>query len=173
MKKFNNQQNTAGFTLIETLVYIFIFGLLTVGAVSLLFSLQDLFAEHRAKHELFVSGTAALDRILLEIREAESVDQAGSVFASTTASVLSLNKDGEVVTFSRQATDLELLVDGVDQGSFLTENVSLLSSTFYRYVENDIELIRVNLVLRAIVGTVSEDYTISGAAILRGTYDQT
>lgn len=162
----------SGFTLIETLVYVFIFVLLTTGALSLIFSLEELFSEYRLKEELLNSGTMTMERILLEVREADSVSLAGSALATSTG-VLTLNKGGDIIKFSRSSGDLVMLENGATTTSFVNGNVTLMSDTYYHYVTGEVELVSVVLHLRATIAGEIEDWEIRGSAILRGSYDET
>ncbi|USN87369.1 MAG: prepilin-type N-terminal cleavage/methylation domain-containing protein [Candidatus Nomurabacteria bacterium] len=173
MKLHLKQNNKAGFTLIESLVYIFIFVLISGGAIGLLFSLNDLLLQYKLKQELLASGTAAIERILIEARQADTLTLAGSVLASSTAGVIILTQDANSTKIMKNGTQLELYKNGVLESTLTTANVDVVGSTFYHYTLNNKELIRVRLDLEANIGNQTETWSVSGGAIIRGSYAST
>lgn len=165
MNRLRFKKLAAGFTLVEVLIYIFIFMLISGGAVSLLFSLSDLLTQYKIRQALLTSGTVAMERMVLEIREADSV-----VSASTEN--LTLMNDSDTISFRKNGSNLDLYKNDLLQSTLNTSAVEVLDINFHSYSLNDIKLVRVQLELRSIVGTESEDWTINSGAILRGAYDK-
>jgi prepilin-type N-terminal cleavage/methylation domain-containing protein len=79
-----------GFTLIELMVYIFIIGLISVGMVTYSIDLTTSSQKGRIKIEVHQSARFAMDRVLQEIRAAESINVGSSTFGSSPG-VLSLD----------------------------------------------------------------------------------
>jgi len=160
-----------GFTIVELVIYLAIFLALSIGAISLLFSLNSVLVQHQLKQELLVSGTTALERILLEVREADLVMASSSVLASTTAGRLSLvSASGDVTSFELTNGSLNMIINGTNQGNLVGENTTVNQATFYYYEVNGVELVRVLLDMTAMIGQVSSDWSLEGGAIVRGTY---
>jgi hypothetical protein len=127
--------------------------------------------QHQLKQELLVSGTTAMERILLGVREADSVVLADSILASTTAGRLRLaERSGDTIDFELINGKLDLAINGVSQGDLVGENTTVERVIFYRYEANGVELVRVILEMSAAIGQVSSDWTLEGGAIVRGTY---
>lgn len=160
-----------GFTLVEILVYIAIFILITTSAIGLLFSLSDLFTQYKLKQSLLESGTNIMERLFVEIREADSIVLTESEIASSTAGALALDKGTETIKFIKVGNNLESSKDNVFLGNLNNSNVSILGATFYYYEHNGVELIRVKLDLRSTLGLQTEEWSVNGGAIIRSSYE--
>lgn len=160
-----------GFTIVEWLVYVFVFFLISGGAMGLLFSLNTLFIQHQVRQVVLESSTAILERTLLEVREADSVLLAQSTLASTTAGMLTLTNNATTTKIQKNGNNLELYKNGVFESLLHTSEVRVIRSSFYQYESNGVELVRVVLEVESSIGGFSESWTISGSAILRGTYE--
>ena len=171
MKPLLKIRQRLGFTLVEILVYISIFVILSVGAIGFLFSLDDLFVQYKLKQNLLASGTTIMERVLLEVREADSLVMADSIIESPSNGVISLDKGYETVEILKNGNNLELYRDNNLESIINSSEVEVLGSTFYHYEQNGVELIRVKLDLRSSVESQTEDWTITGGAIIRGSYE--
>ena len=158
-----------GFTLVEILVYMAIFILVSTSAIGLLFSLDDLFTQYKLKQALLESGTNIMERLLIEVRESDSVSLADSVLTSSDGT-LTLDKATETIKFIKNGNNLELNRDGVFEGNLNSSNIEILGATFYQYEQNGVELVRVKLDLRSTIEDQSEEWSVSGGAIIRGSY---
>lgn len=165
MNRLMFKKSAAGFTLVEVLIYLFIFIIISGGTLSLLFSLSDLFTQYKIRQALLASGTAAMERMIVEVREADSI-------VSVSSESLKLMNDSDTVSFQKNGTQLDLYKNDILQSTLNTSAVEVLNLSFHTYTLNDIELVRVQLGLRSTVGAESEDWTINSGAILRGAYDK-
>lgn len=160
-----------GFTLIEALVYVAILGIVSAGSITLLFNLDDLFFQYRVQQELFSSGTATLDRILTELRQAESIELAQSELATSTIGALTLVSDATTTSVALLDGDLQITVNGEVEGLLNSSLVTVDGFTVFHYSLARSDLVRVRLVLSANQGEYTETLTLAGAAVIRGTYD--
>lgn len=160
-----------GFTLIEALIYVALLVIISVGAVTFLFSLEDLFQQHRSEQALFVAGTHTMERILAELRTGETVDLLSSVIASTTEGVLAIDNGSKVTTFDWEGDEIEVTVDGVSEGSLSGSTVAVEQFTVYHYPMAVGEMVRVKLTLSSTIGDYSATSTFYGGADIRGSYD--
>jgi type II secretory pathway pseudopilin PulG len=165
MSRLIFKKSAVGFTLVEVLIYIFVFVLISGSSLGVLFSLSDLFTQYKIRQALLATGTSAMERMVLEIREADSV-------TSTAAGELTLTNNADTIFFQKNGSQLDLYKNGVLQGTLNTSTVEVISVSFHSYLLNQVELVRIQLVLRSIVGTQSEDWTINSGVILRGSYDK-
>ena len=159
------KKSAEGFTLVEVLVYMSIFVLLSGGALGLLFSLSDLFTQYKMRQALLTTGTSAMERMVLEIREADSV-------LATSTGMVTLRNSLDTISFQKNGSQLDLYKNGVLQSTLNTSTVEVMNVSFHSYVLNQVELVRIQLVLRSFVGTQSEAWTINSGVILRGSYDK-
>lgn len=165
-----NNRNS-GFSLIEILVYISIFILVSTSAIGLLFSLSDLFTQYKLKQSLLDSGANMMERVLVEIREADNVVLAQSEIATSTIGTLTLDKGLETIKFTKVGNNLEFIKNNLFEGNLNSTNVEILGATFYYYEQNGIEFIRLKLDLRSTMGSQIEEWSLSGGAIIRGSYE--
>lgn len=168
-----NKTKQAGFTLVEGLIYSFLFILISSVAVGFLFSLNGLFVQYKQKQALLASGTTAMERILIEVREADNILLLKSEIASSTAGVLTLNKGADEISFRKIGDQLELYKNDSFEASLLNDSVTVEGVTFYLYTgTDDIELIRVRLDLLSTQNSNIERYAVTGGAVIRGTYEK-
>lgn len=166
----NSKIYNLGFTLVEWIVYIAVFFLISGGALTLIFSLDDLLIQYSTRQALLNSGSMIMERILLEIREADRVVVSESVLASSTAAVLTLENNLQTLRIEKRGNNLELYEDNNLVGNLHEDRVNLESGTFYRYESDGKELVRVKLVLSSSLVSLTETWSISGAAIVRDSY---
>lgn len=169
---FYKKSKQAGFTLVEGLVYSFLFILISTGAISLLISLNNLFVQYEQRQNLITSGTVAMERVLVELREADNVITSKSEIASSTAGKLTLAKDTDEISFRKDGDKLDFYKNGAFESSLLFDSVAVEGVIFYYYVVDGIELVRVRLDLLSTQGANTERWSVTGGAIIRGTYEQ-
>jgi len=163
-----------GATLVELLVYLFLFALLTTGTLSLLFSLSNLFDHYRAKQSVFVAGTAILERVLTEVREADGIIMADSTIGSSTAARLSLAHGVDTLVFEWATSTAQIVVWENGRSSALVPGttVAVNDLRFYQYDLAGIDLVRVFVTVSATVNEYTETLTLTGGAIVRESYVQ-
>lgn len=160
------QSATAGFTLVEMIFYIALLTLVTTASVLLLFSLEDMFAKYRAEQLVYRSATTALERMLFDIRNAESVVTSNSPFPS-----LSLTKESNTTQYVVGSGGILLRENGVNTGLLTDDDVSVTSLNFFGYSDTT-ELVRVEMTLSATVGQSTVERTFNAGAVLRGSYEE-
>lgn len=160
----------SGFSLVEMLVYIAIFMIVTVASVGFLFSLQDLIGQYRLETTLYRSGSNVMEQILLAIRQADSVNVLNTIEDSPSTGKLTLNNLSTTTTFTLDSNALDLAINGVDYGDLTTDSVTVDGFTVYYYpMASGREFVRVRLDLTATIdGTLSKSITLNGGAVVRG-----
>jgi prepilin-type N-terminal cleavage/methylation domain-containing protein len=160
----------SGFTLIEMLVYIAILTIVSGGALTLLFSLTDQINAGRAQRLVSSSAQTALERILTEVRSADSVDGLTSTL-EVSPGVLVLERGASTTAVALSAGTVLLSSDSIVQGPLTSGDVSVDELRFYHYDNTNTEMVRVRLTLSATVGDTSITRTFNAAGVLRGSYD--
>lgn len=163
-------RNRSGVALVEVLVYLFLLTVIVAAALSVVMVLYKLNTESQEKRILFNSGTMLLERVLLEIREAESVVLAESVVASTTYSVLTLQRQGDKIELMWKNGEITSAVNGGPQTTLHDDRIQITGATFYVYESDGKQLVRVKTDLAPVGG--GEGLSLSGGAIVRGTYEE-
>ena len=164
-------QSSRGVTLIETLVYMAVFVVLSVGAVVALFNLADLYAQYLVRQSLHQSATMAMERILLEVRQADVLHESESQFL-TDSGALELGQGTTTTRIFLDNEQVRLQVDGVDRGPLHAEAVTIDTLRFYQYETNGRRLIRMDIEMTASRGAFSQSLSVAGAATMRGSYSQ-
>lgn len=154
-----------GFTLVEMIVYIAVLVLVGVASVSAILSLDDLFARYRAEQLVFRSAHTALERLLHDIREAETVVSA----SSNADGSLSLSGPSGTVSYATSSDALHVSIDSVDQGALTDAGVTVTELRFYSY-SGVTEFARVEMTLQSSFGSVVVEETFNAGATLRGSY---
>lgn len=163
-------QNKKGFTLLEVSIYIAILTVVSIGAVTLLLSLNDLYQVYRTQKVLFDTSVTVMERIGTEIRSSESVD--GSSVALVPNGQLALDQNGSIVDFSISGNELHVGRDSIDEGSLTPTNVTTDYFYVYQYSSSETELVRVRVGLTASTTENVVSMELDFAANLRGSYAQ-
>lgn len=162
-----------GYTLLELVFYIAFLALLSVLVVEVFMTMTKSFVEIRSMRDLTQSASVSMERMIREIRDADTVQVADSVF-NTNPGSLSLqsveNGVTRTVKFMVSGTDLEMYEDGVLVGVLNGETVSI-NSLIFRSVSTPVsEGIKIELILQESRSNISRTEEFYGAAMLRGSY---
>lgn len=159
-------RSTFGFTLVEMIVYIGVLTLVAAMSIGAMLALQDVIAQYRAQQLVQRSVTTALERVLYDIRESDTV-----VSSSYDASgFLTLNRNGTTITYATSSNSLHVTEGGVDLGPLTGDQVVVDELRFYAY--NDVsEFVRVSITLTGTIGSRSVTRTFHAGAVLRGSYE--
>lgn len=148
------------------IVYIAIFTFVSVGSIQLTFSLNDMIAKYRAEQLVFRSATTVLERVLHDVRDAETVS-ASSYTAP--AGGLTLTGGAATMAFGTTSNAVRVSVGGSDLGALTESGVEVKDLRFYAYSDVT-EFARVKLTLSATVGKSTVTKTFYAGGVLRGSY---
>jgi type II secretory pathway pseudopilin PulG len=166
MKSWNSRGG--GFTVIEVLVYLAIFVMVSTAAIYLLITLDDVVDRYRVNTLLYRSGSGALEHIVVELRQAEQFNVGASVINDRSTGALSLINNSTTTTFTKTGDELLLTINSAPYGSIVDGAVAVDGFTVYQYSTAIGTLIRVKLELTATVGSSSKSTTLYGGAVIRG-----
>jgi len=164
-----------GSSLIETLIYAAILGMVAVFTTNSLLVIMKSHSSVKLSRDLNFSASTAMERMTNEIRMANSIDDAGSVFA-TSPGKLKLN----TTDISGAPTTVEFFLSGA--GVFIKEGLgsseSLTSSTteITSLIFNNTtasttsKAVKIGLVVKAKAGTIERLEKFYNTTILRGSY---
>jgi len=145
-KKRVSATHKRGFTLIEVLVYLAVLVLVASAGVSTFLSLDTVLIRNQTERELTQSAEVTLERMLRDIRRATAADV-------TIGSQLTLTSLGTTTVFSLSGGNVIVNVNGAELGPLTTDDVTVQSLTFSKYVdiaaEIETDLVRVALTLTA------------------------
>ena len=167
-----------GFTLVETLIYVALFGMLSIMLVSSLTAMLRSYTEMRARHDVLNSARVVLERVTREVRGADSVD-VGSSTLGTSPGVLKLNTTdsggtSKTVQFSKNGTSglIEILDSSDGTARVLSGTKATVTSLIFRKITTTSgEAVRVELVLtQARGGSSGSSFNFYDTIALRGSY---
>ncbi len=164
-----------GFSLVEMLIYLAI--LVTVlGAV--MYSLAGMTKWHRdiqASRNLDLSATAILDRMVLEIRNANAVDSVNSTFNThpgrLTISGVDSGGSARIIEFFIQGTSLHVKENGTDQGPLSLSTVVVENFVVRSLTGGATSAVRIELRLSSSAQGFTKTANFYTTVILRGTYN--
>lgn len=173
MKHWHHTQSRVsqrrGFTLIEMLVYLGIFLVVSTAAVGFLLSLDDFIDQYRLETRLYRSGTNIMEQILLAARQAEGVDLVGTIEDSPSNGRLTLESAATTTAFVFAANDISLAINGVEYGPMTSDAVTVDAFTVYVYDSGESEFVRVQLELSTAVDGVTKELILNGGTVIRGS----
>ncbi len=158
---------SAGFSLIETLLYLSIFIVVSTASVYVLFSLNEIIDNYRVTTSLYRSGANAMEQIVTSIREADQLSGATVVHSSSTG-VLAVMNGAQTTQFTKTGDDLLLSRAGASLGSLLAPNVDVVGFTVFQYPTTVGTLVRVKLDLEATSGSTTRTVSLYGGSVIRG-----
>ncbi|MEN9921751.1 MAG: hypothetical protein RL097_27 [Candidatus Parcubacteria bacterium] len=168
--RHKNIDTEKGFSIVEVLVYLAIFMVVSVASVAFLFSLKDLVGQYRLETLLYRSGTGVMEQVLLAVRQADRVVVADTVEDTFVGGKLTLENVSTTTSFMHTAGDLDLTINGEGYGDMTMDGVIVESFTVHYYpLANNREFVRIRLSLTGTInGAQSKNAVFYGGAVVRG-----
>lgn len=168
--KNNKEKRTKGFTLIEVIVYIAVLGIVSIAIISSSMTVNSSFNRTRITRDLLESGNNSMERIVREIRQANSVDIANSTLGSNPGVLVLNGKDSggsnRIVKFSVLSGALNIYENNTLLDNLLNQNVTISNLIFRRISTGTGEAVKIEMTLTN--NSVSEKFY--DTVILRGGY---
>jgi len=166
-KKLSLKQS--GFTLVEMLVYIAIFMVISVSSVSLLLSIDDFIDQYRLETMLYRSSTNTMEQVMLAIRQANQIDLINTIQDDPLNGRLVVLNEATTTSITFNGGELILEINSVDYGDVTLGGVVVDDFTVYHYDLAVGNLVRVRLSLTATLNDGStKSMTFYGGGIIRG-----
>lgn len=155
-------QKEEGYTLIEMLVYIAILGIISIVIIGVFFVISRSNSRIMSLIEINSNAYSAMDRITYEVSNAASVYLPTSNFAnynynSSKATQFSIvtkqsvpaNETDSYTDFYLENNTLFMKQDGASPIALTSENVNVQSASFYYFINNNRESIKIDLTIRS------------------------
>ena len=167
-----------GFSLVETLIYVAILAAVSIFIVNSILMITKSFNNYRAWRNVNAAGEAAMERMVREIKLADSINMGTSVFDSNPGH-LALNT---IDPDTEAATTIEFYVsgnalmikEGVQSGAVLTPSSVELMNLIFREVATSTDTkskaIRIEMEIRSGTGNYQKTARFYDTAILRRSY---
>ncbi len=158
----------------ETLIYVALLIVLSSIVVATVLSLSGMFYQMRASRDVETSAVSSLERMVRDIRNADSVVLAESVLGVhpgrlTVTRALPLGGN-EKMEFYLNGTELRVRRDGVDEG-VLTSGLTSVESLVFTEVSSAVSSgVRIELTLKGEKGSATVIKPFDLFTVLRGSY---
>ncbi|HEX4799200.1 MAG TPA: type II secretion system protein [Candidatus Paceibacterota bacterium] len=159
-----------GFTLIEMLVYIAVFVLISSALVVTFLSFNTTFVRNQTERALTQEARVALDTVIAAVKHADTVDGAQSLL-NVSPGILELESGATTTRFYISSGALVYAINGTEIGPLTSNAIVVESVVFQRYVGTTTDMIRMALTLHAESKVASSTRTFYTSAIMRGTYE--
>lgn len=157
-----------GFSLIETVVYLFILSILSVALISSLVVMIRSLASSRIERNINQAAVSALDRVVQEIRKANAATVSGSTQLSL--STIDLNDNSTTVQFSLQDGVLQIQSGAGAAVPLTIGHIQVSSLTFTKITTAHSEAVKIALSLTDNRGQNPPVLNFQTTAVLRGAY---
>ena len=169
------RRDRGGFTLVEIIVYVAVFSMFSMFIVNMLMQTIKSFSAFRASREMNDAAIYAMERMTREIRNADSINAAQSVFGADpgwiTLNTLSASGTATTVEYLSATSTLRLRVNGVDQGALTPSKTKVTELIFTTATSTaSTTAIRIQLRLESQRSAIKISNYFYDTVVLRGTY---
>jgi type II secretory pathway pseudopilin PulG len=167
VNKLRKIKYNMGFTLIETVVYVSLFTLISIGVLSSIGISSKIYRTARVNNLITQSGNTAMERITRSIRSASSIS-ANSVLGSALGVLELVNPDGSIVKIYISNGAVVMNENGALSGNLTNQNLNVPSLFFYQITTPNGSAIKTELLITyPKTGVVKKFQTTT---ILRNSY---
>lgn len=172
--KLNIKNSAQGFTLVEMIIYIAFFAVLSVSTVNATLLVMKSFYTLRISQNMNQSATTALERMSREIRNAYDVDTMNSTFGTNPGRLTLKTKDSlgantTVEFYVDSANQLNMRIGGVEQGLLVSSSVSLTNLVFHLITTTNSKAIKIDMILHDARSGVTKTANFYDTIVLRGS----
>ena len=159
-----------GFSLVEMIIYVGLLALILVSTVSMLLGMSKAYRYVKFSRQIQSSALSALDRMVRDIRNSESVNTGESVLGANPG-VLTLNtttatSSPEILQFFVSNGTLRVKRDGGDLGSLTLSDVTVSNLVFQQMNTGVSQSVKMEMTLTS--GTYTANFYAT--AVLRDSY---
>jgi prepilin-type N-terminal cleavage/methylation domain-containing protein len=169
-----HHQTQGGFSLIEVLLYVAIFSVMSVISMNTLFQAIKSFDSLRISRDINDSSVGIMERLTRDIKGSTGVDLANSTFTTSpgrlTLSTVSASGTPMTVEYYVASSMLRYKEDGVDKGSLMSAKTTI-DALVFRYINSGSTIgIKIELHLASSRGGVTKVDHFYDTVLMRGTY---
>lgn len=159
-----------GFSIIEIIIYLAIFGTLSVFIINSFIISISSFNNISINHSLAEVGVSSVDRISREIRQAVSVDVINSTSGSLQLNSVDDSGNSIIVKIVKEGNLLNFYENNILVGNLLDKEVSVQSLNFRRIDTTAGEAVKMEMTFVANRGKQSKTANFYNSIVLRGSY---
>ena len=164
-----------GSSLLETLIYAAILGLIAVLTTGSILAMMKSYAGVKMSRDLNFSASVAMERMANEIRLANNIDDAGSIFSASPGKLKLDTTDslGSPVTIEFFLSGAGVFVqEGVGTPEALTASTTEITSLIFNKITSSTvsKAVKISLTAKAKGSRMERTENFYNTAILRGSY---
>ncbi|MEK7147819.1 MAG: hypothetical protein AAB758_00820 [Patescibacteria group bacterium] len=165
-----------GASLVETLVYVFIFTALTLALINAIHSLTFSYRFLQSSWNIEEAAQISLERMVREVRNSVSVNDAESIL-NFSPGILTLNSKDEnnnekTVQFLVSDGVIRVRENGVDTGPLSTSKANVTNLSFIPFVSGNSEALRIELTIESGQAENYKSKNFYTTVVLRNSYAQ-
>lgn len=170
----NHYKKSKGFTLVEMVIYIAFFALLSTLAVEATIVVMKSFYTLKLTQSVNQSATVALERLSREVRNAYDFDVAQSAFGTSPGRLTLKTKDAAganttIEFYVDAANQLRLNEGGVDKGALVTKSVTITNLVFRSIATTNSKAVKIEATLRDSRAATVQTVKFYDTIVLRGS----
>jgi Tfp pilus assembly protein PilW len=172
MKMRNKIKKIRAFSLVETIIYLAIFTMVSILVINSFITVMSSFATTRSNRSLLEAGISSMERMSREIRQASSIDLANSNLGLGTLQLNSIDINDNLTTikFKKENSTLNIYQAGTLSGSLVDQNIVVDSLIFRRIATAHGEAIKIEMILSDARSKINKTESFYNTIILRGGY---
>jgi type II secretory pathway pseudopilin PulG len=171
MKPLSNSKK--GFSLMEMIIYIAILVLILVVVINILFNIISSQKKFKTARSVENSAAYTLDRINREIRDATTIDTAGSIFNANPGKLMlnstDSNGNARTVEFFISSSTVHIKENGVDLGRLTQADGSVTNLVFTHITNTHSDSVRTVMRVESGTSTNYRAENFYATTILRGS----
>lgn len=162
-----------GFTLVEMIIYIAFFAILSLLATQATIVVMKSFYTLRLTQNINQSASTALERMSREVRNAYDIDETQSTLGSNPGHLTLKTKDsaGNNITMEFYVVNNQIGIKegGVDKGTLMTKNATITNLIFRKIDTLNSQAVKIEMTFRDARGALQQEVKFYDTIILRGT----
>lgn len=174
LKNDMHDRRNAGFSLIEVVLYVAFFIMISTMSMTALFQTVKAFSSLRVSRDIDDSAVKIMERMTRDIKSSVSVDLSGSTFnvspGRLTLSTMSASGTPLTIEYYVLSSALHIKENGVDKGALMSSKTNVDSLVFHRINSGTTVGIKIDLHLSSTRGTVGDVVDFYNTSVLRGSY---
>ena len=163
-----------GFSLVEVVLYVGLFTLLSTMSMNSLFQTVRAFNDLRISRDVDDSSVQIMERLTRDIKSASSIDLASSTFGATPGKLTlnTINASGTplVVQYFVASSSLHIKENGVDKGPIMSVKTNIDALVFYYINTGKTLAVKTELHISSTRSSTRDADNFYDTSILRGTY---
>ena len=168
LKKIN------GFSLVEMIIYLAFFAILSILAINATILVMKSFYSLRLDENINQSATTAMERMSREIRNAYDVNTVSSILDTSPGMLTLLTRSyggtNTIIVFYVDASNQpHMSIDGVDNGPLVSKTITVTNLVFHLLTGPKSMAVKIEMTLHDSHSTIAKSIKFYDTIVLRGS----